>query len=78
MKKMNWYIDALVFIFQIICFMHGCRIGFFRGDVKLLTDDMQALKPTLFITVPRLLNRIYDRVSIKRKTNQVNAIIFIC
>lgn len=47
---------------QIICFMHGCRIGFFRGDVKLLTDDMQALKPTLFITVPRLLNRIYDRI----------------
>ncbi|XP_062575832.1 long-chain-fatty-acid--CoA ligase 1-like isoform X2 [Saccostrea cucullata] len=47
---------------EIICFMHGCRVGFFRGDVKLLTEDMQALKPTLFITVPRLLNRIYDKI----------------
>ncbi|XP_048758010.2 long-chain-fatty-acid--CoA ligase 1-like isoform X2 [Ostrea edulis] len=47
---------------EIICFMHGVRIGFFRGDVKLLTDDMQALKPTIFITVPRLLNRIYDKI----------------
>lgn len=62
--------------FQIICFMHGCRIGFFRGDVKLLTDDMQALKPTLFITVPRLLNRIYDRVGIKRKTDWMQLYLF--
>ena len=42
--------------------MHGCQVGFFRGDVKLLTEDMQTLRPTLFITVPRLLNRIYDKV----------------
>ena len=43
-------------------FQHGARVGFFRGDVKLLTEDMQALKPTIFPTVPRLLNRIYDKV----------------
>ncbi|XP_022319066.2 long-chain-fatty-acid--CoA ligase 5-like [Crassostrea virginica] len=47
---------------QIICYMHGCQVGFFRGDVKLLTEDMQTLRPTLFITVPRLLNRIYDKI----------------
>lgn len=41
---------------------HGARIGFFRGDVKLLTEDMQALKPTILPMVPRLLNRIYDKV----------------
>ena len=41
---------------------HGARIGFFRGDVKKLTDDIQALKPNIFPTVPRLLNRIYDKV----------------
>lgn len=39
-------------------------MGFFRGDVKLLLEDVGALRPTLFLTVPRLLNRIYDRVSV--------------
>ena len=43
-------------------FMHGASIGFFSGDVKLLTDDMQAFRPTIFPTVPRLLNRMYDKV----------------
>lgn len=37
-------------------------IGFFRGDVTLLLDDIQELRPTLFTSVPRLWNRIYDRI----------------
>ena len=40
----------------------GARIGFFRGDVKTLLNDIQELKPTIFVSVPRLLNRIYDKV----------------
>ncbi|XP_064612729.1 long-chain-fatty-acid--CoA ligase 1-like [Liolophura sinensis] len=47
---------------QAMMFLHGCRIGFFRGDVKLLVEDMQELKPTIFTAVPRLLNRIYDKI----------------
>ena len=42
--------------------MCGARIGFYSGDVKLLIDDIQALKPTIFVSVPRLLNRVYDKV----------------
>ena len=42
--------------------MCGARIGFYRGDIKLLIEDIQALKPTIFISVPRLLNRVYDKV----------------
>lgn len=49
-------------ISQVLFFMSGGRIGFFRGDVKLLIEDIQELKPTVFISVPRLLNRIYDKV----------------
>jgi hypothetical protein len=30
-------------------------------DILKLMDDMQELKPTLFASVPRLYNRIYDR-----------------
>ncbi|KAL9961434.1 hypothetical protein ACROYT_G030372 [Oculina patagonica] len=47
---------------QALCFLNGMRIGFFRGDVKLLLDDIQELKPTIFPSVPRLLTRVYDKV----------------
>ena len=43
-------------------FMFGARIGFFRGNIKELVDDIQTLKPTIFVSVPRLLNRVYDKV----------------
>ena len=42
--------------------MYGGRIGFYSGDVKKLIDDVKELKPTLFIAVPRILYRIYDKV----------------
>ncbi|KNC98543.1 uncharacterized protein SPPG_06233 [Spizellomyces punctatus DAOM BR117] len=41
----------------------GAAIGFFRGDVTLLMDDFTTLKPTTFPSVPRLLNRIYDKIN---------------
>lgn len=44
------------------CIHNGAGIGFYRGDVLGLLDDMAALQPTLFVSVPRLLNRIYDKV----------------
>jgi len=42
--------------------MQGGSVGFFAGDVRLLMEDFKALKPTLCPAVPRLLNRIYDKV----------------
>lgn len=43
------------------CFIsHGARIGFWRGDVKLLLEDIGVLKPTVFCAVPRVLDRIYS------------------
>lgn len=35
----------------------GGRIGYFHGDVLALTDDLKALRPNAFISVPRLYNR---------------------
>ncbi|XP_050392074.1 long-chain-fatty-acid--CoA ligase 5 isoform X1 [Patella vulgata] len=43
-------------------FTHGAKLGFFQGDVRKLMDDIKELQPTLFPTVPRLLNRFYDKV----------------
>ena len=53
----------VVFLFLQLClYQVGAKIGFFRGDVKQLVSDIQCLKPTMFVSVPRLLNRIYDKV----------------
>jgi len=41
---------------------YGGQIGFYQGDTGKLLDDAITLKPTLFASVPRLLNRIYDAV----------------
>jgi len=41
----------------------GAKIGFFQGDIRKLLDDMKEIKPTIFCTVPRLLNRVYAKVS---------------
>lgn len=49
--------------YQSVVYCHGGRIGFFQGDIRLLSDDMKALRPTIFPVVPRLLNRMYDKVS---------------
>lgn len=48
---------------QAFVLLNGGRIGFFRGDQKLLIEDVKALQPTLFVGVPRLFTKIYDKVS---------------
>jgi long-chain acyl-CoA synthetase len=40
----------------------GAQIGFYQGDTLKLLDDVAELKPTIFASVPRLYNRIYDKV----------------
>ena len=35
----------------------GGQIGYFHGDVLALLDDLKALRPTAFTSVPRLYNR---------------------
>lgn len=47
-------------MFEEVFIYHGSKIGFWRGDVKLLVDDIAALKPTVFCAVPRVLDRIYS------------------
>lgn len=49
-------------VVQGVMIAHGARIGFFQGDIRLLMDDLTALKPTVFPVVPRLLNRMYDKI----------------
>ncbi|KAJ2285018.1 medium-chain fatty acid-CoA ligase faa2, partial [Coemansia sp. RSA 2706] len=39
------------------------RVGFISGDLTNVMDDMRELKPTIICVVPRLLNRVYDRIA---------------
>ncbi|XP_062859103.1 long-chain-fatty-acid--CoA ligase 5 [Trichomycterus rosablanca] len=49
-------------VVQTVLYGAGGQVGFFQGDIRLLPDDMKTLKPTVFPVVPRLLNRVYDKV----------------
>uniref|UniRef100_A0A4W6G597 Long-chain-fatty-acid--CoA ligase n=1 Tax=Lates calcarifer TaxID=8187 RepID=A0A4W6G597_LATCA len=49
-------------VVQGVMLVHGARIGFFQGDIRRLPDDLNTLKPTVFPVVPRLLNRMYDKI----------------
>ncbi|XP_075313047.1 long-chain-fatty-acid--CoA ligase 5 isoform X2 [Odontesthes bonariensis] len=55
-------------IVQTVVYGAGARVGFFQGDIRLLPDDMKTLQPTIFPVVPRLLNRVYDKVQGGAKT----------
>ncbi|XP_049722602.1 long-chain-fatty-acid--CoA ligase 1-like isoform X4 [Elephas maximus indicus] len=49
-------------VVECIMLCHGAKIGFFQGDIRLLMDDLKVLQPTVFPVVPRLLNRMFDRI----------------
>ncbi|KAK4075103.1 uncharacterized protein Triagg1_4767 [Trichoderma aggressivum f. europaeum] len=45
-----------------VALSEGASIGFFRGDILGLVDDLKILKPTGFISVPRLFNRFNSAI----------------
>ncbi|KAI5457976.1 hypothetical protein BGZ63DRAFT_492822 [Mariannaea sp. PMI_226] len=45
-----------------IALSEGSAVGFFRGDILGLVDDMKILQPTGFISVPRLFNRFSSAI----------------
>eukprot|EP00931_Biecheleriopsis_adriatica_P038483 TRINITY_DN22034_c0_g1_i1.p1 TRINITY_DN22034_c0_g1~~TRINITY_DN22034_c0_g1_i1.p1 ORF type:complete len:680 (+),score=143.70 TRINITY_DN22034_c0_g1_i1:55-2094(+) len=49
-------------LIQFTCFRGGAAIGFYQGETLKILEDLQALRPTIFPSVPRLLNRIHDRL----------------
>jgi long-chain acyl-CoA synthetase len=56
----------LAHVFERLCqgvmISGAARIGYFQGDTLKLLDDVAILQPTVFVSVPRLFNRIYDKV----------------
>ena len=66
----------LCHVFERMCtscaLLYGGKVGTFSGDVRLLTEDLGAMKPTVMIVVPRVLHRINDAI-----TAQVNRSGFV-
>lgn len=52
--------------FNIVFYARG-KYGIFNGNVQLLSEDLFIMKPTIFVSVPRLYNKFYD--GIKAKTS---------
>ena len=44
----------------VVIIQNGASCGFYQGDVLKLREDLSALKPTIFVSVPRLYSRFYD------------------
>ncbi|XP_032666476.1 long-chain-fatty-acid--CoA ligase 5 isoform X1 [Odontomachus brunneus] len=57
-------------------YMVGGSVGFYCGDIKRLSEDMKALRPTVMPAVPRLLNRIYDKVQAELQSSFLKRMIF--
>eukprot|EP01006_Ploeotia_vitrea_P057118 TRINITY_DN68152_c5_g1_i2.p1 TRINITY_DN68152_c5_g1~~TRINITY_DN68152_c5_g1_i2.p1 ORF type:complete len:442 (-),score=230.13 TRINITY_DN68152_c5_g1_i2:435-1760(-) len=49
-------------LMELWMFINGASVGYFNGDVKRLIADIGVLRPTVFPSVPRLLNKLYDKV----------------
>merc|ERR1719507_492956 len=49
-------------VVQVLVLGAGARIGFYQGDTLKILEDLTALRPTMFPSVPRLLNRIHDKL----------------
>uniref|UniRef100_F1KYL1 Long-chain-fatty-acid--CoA ligase n=1 Tax=Ascaris suum TaxID=6253 RepID=F1KYL1_ASCSU len=63
-------------LLHCIGYQVGARIGFFRGDVHLLIDDIKELHPTVIPLVPRVLHRFYDRVMAEVNKSIIKKLLF--
>ncbi|KAJ0978647.1 hypothetical protein J5N97_014121 [Dioscorea zingiberensis] len=43
-------------------FHKGASVGYYQGDINLLRDDLMELKPTLFVGVPRVFQRVHEGI----------------
>lgn len=49
--------------------LKGIAMGFFCGDTRKIIEDSQLLRPTLFPTVPRVLLKIYEKITSNIKSS---------
>jgi long-chain acyl-CoA synthetase len=47
---------------MVLCMSTSICYGFYQGDVLKLREDLAILKPTIMVSVPRLMNRFADMI----------------
>jgi len=55
----------------LVITLSGGKIGIFSGDIRKLKDDLAALKPTFFASVPRLYNKFFGAITAKIEKSAV-------
>lgn len=55
-------------IIQAAVIYNGAKIGFYNGDITKIMEDIAVLKPSIFPAVPRIYNKLYEKVM--NATNQ--------
>ncbi|XP_039277790.1 long-chain-fatty-acid--CoA ligase 1 [Nilaparvata lugens] len=56
-------------------YMVGGSVGFYSGDIRRLSDDMRALRPTVAPAVPRLLNRMFDKATVEASNSCIKRLL---
>ena len=57
---LNLRLDSSQRMCELTVIARGGSLGHWSGDPLLIVEDMQILKPNMFPSVPRVLNRIYQ------------------
>eukprot|EP01012_Entosiphon_sulcatum_P031550 TRINITY_DN39_c0_g1_i6.p1 TRINITY_DN39_c0_g1~~TRINITY_DN39_c0_g1_i6.p1 ORF type:complete len:693 (-),score=171.64 TRINITY_DN39_c0_g1_i6:680-2758(-) len=52
-------------VVQCAMWADGAAVGFYQGDTQKIMEDLQVLRPTVFPSVPRLFNKVYDKITQK-------------
>jgi long-chain acyl-CoA synthetase len=60
----------------MVCLGRGAAIGFYQGDPLKLMEDIAVLRPTIFISVPRIYNRVYDKIMAGISASPVKKALF--
>ena len=60
-------------VVQAGMFAFGGAVGFYQGSVSKMLDDLHDLKPTIWIGVPRIFNRLRDRILSKLNEDSKSA-----
>eukprot|EP01104_Vermistella_antarctica_P002438 TRINITY_DN12683_c0_g1_i1.p1 TRINITY_DN12683_c0_g1~~TRINITY_DN12683_c0_g1_i1.p1 ORF type:complete len:717 (+),score=182.88 TRINITY_DN12683_c0_g1_i1:57-2153(+) len=51
-------------LIHLVMFGAGGCIGFYQGNPLKILEDIQEIQPTIFPSVPRLLNRVHDAINL--------------
>ncbi|KAL0218342.1 hypothetical protein P9112_003995 [Eukaryota sp. TZLM1-RC] len=64
------------FVLETTMFVISARIGYYTGEVLRLLDDVKCLAPTFFVGVPRVFNKIVDKVNSQVSKSTMKSLLF--